>query len=538
MLLGDSSFRWPIYAMYLCFITSAPFAYGLSRQHLFSSSDKSEFANDVIFESGAVHSPDNLIFNTVSSLLQKWPNTRYRNGHTVVAAEVPVGTLLYHGTSKNEVPQSPEWVATDPEHSFSFCRSLSTDSGCWHLTLMTTRPLKLLYFDGSSAAKMSEGVMDSQDLLIWDQVMPNKTWEEGERIGRLCEWGQQYALDGFLSEIMLCDFSRGVKISSFLNIIAADNARHKSFFPDNPKNPQIYPLRLSTAYRLLESGTWHNHYPGETRIKLDYSRLISFYDTSLFPNLHSSRAGKDRRAHRLDKITTQEVNRFKARLDALLTQGSSDPGNGLDWNSLQNVVVTRYAERLELLHYILSSANGNTDYNATLKQAHRQVSSMIAPYLLWSSLSNMPTTLGTNHDWALPVYKQCSDAHTRDLEQFNLAISEQLIVKSINGVSKQICTALVGIWAEGMVMGLDGPDIELPSQQLTGTDFKTLVIWKNRVKGLMEWLDWSYWVRCNPACGYEEMCYIPMWPFFLTEEEKTNPQPKCIRRVESFEFKT
>ena len=31
----------------------------------------------------------------------------------------------------------------------------------------TTQPLKLLYFDGSSAAKMSDGTLDSQDLLTW-----------------------------------------------------------------------------------------------------------------------------------------------------------------------------------------------------------------------------------------------------------------------------------------------------------------------------------------------------------------------------------
>lgn len=111
---------------------------------------------------------------------------------------MPVGTLLFHGTFKNEIPTEPDWVSTDPEHSFSFCRSVSKDSGCWHLTLITTRPLKILYFDGSSAAKMPDGVMDSQDLLVWDKVMPDKILEEGERIGRLCEWGKQYELDGFL----------------------------------------------------------------------------------------------------------------------------------------------------------------------------------------------------------------------------------------------------------------------------------------------------------------------------------------------------
>lgn len=109
-----------------------------------------------------------------------------------------MGTLLYHGTFKEEVPKVPEWVATDPEHSYLFCRSIDNASGCWHLTLVTTRPLKVLYFDGSSAAKMQGGAMDSQDLVIWGEVRPEWTWCEQDRIKDICEWGKQYGLDGFM----------------------------------------------------------------------------------------------------------------------------------------------------------------------------------------------------------------------------------------------------------------------------------------------------------------------------------------------------
>ncbi|RDB25964.1 hypothetical protein Hypma_006274 [Hypsizygus marmoreus] len=119
------------------------------------------------------NSTDNLVFDTVSSLLQHWPNTRYRNGHTLVPGTIPPGTLLYHGTSTPHIPSVPEWLATDPEHSYLFCRTFvrnSTADGCWHLTLSTTRTLRILYFDGSSAAKMGGGPMDSQDVLLWGRV--------------------------------------------------------------------------------------------------------------------------------------------------------------------------------------------------------------------------------------------------------------------------------------------------------------------------------------------------------------------------------
>ena len=69
----------------------------------------------------------------------------------------------------------------DPENSYLFCgrdlyppanvsngkTSRVSEEGCWHLTFATTRPLKLLYFDGNSAAKLSDGPLDSQDFLTW-----------------------------------------------------------------------------------------------------------------------------------------------------------------------------------------------------------------------------------------------------------------------------------------------------------------------------------------------------------------------------------
>ena len=119
-------------------------------------------------------------------------------GHNLVLGVIPVGSLLYHGTFRNQIPNTPEWTATDPEHSYMFCRNLESDTGCWHLTLAATRPLKVLYFDGSSAAKMDNGPMDSQDLVIWKEVRPEWSFREGERIARLCEWGSKYGIDGFV----------------------------------------------------------------------------------------------------------------------------------------------------------------------------------------------------------------------------------------------------------------------------------------------------------------------------------------------------
>ena len=87
-----------------------------------------------------------------------------------------------------------DWLATDPEHSFWFCRGR-----CYLYTYVTTRSLRLAYFDGSSAAKvMYSGAMDSQDIVIWGKVYPDIVWNERVRIGELCKWGEKFKLDGFV----------------------------------------------------------------------------------------------------------------------------------------------------------------------------------------------------------------------------------------------------------------------------------------------------------------------------------------------------
>ena len=163
---------------------------------------------------------DHLVFETVHSLLQHWPNTRMRNGkrsvrlsgfssntcsyfpsgHNIVPGSIPTGTLLYHGSTSKDLPPGPEWVAIDPEHSYLFCRDSPGhfQQGCWHLTLATTRPLKIIYFDGSSAAKLPYGSMDTQDLIAWGGPGRHGANDERQRIEDLCQWGKNFGVDGFV----------------------------------------------------------------------------------------------------------------------------------------------------------------------------------------------------------------------------------------------------------------------------------------------------------------------------------------------------
>ena len=171
-----------------------------------------DWSPDILPNPNATH---HLVFETVHSLLQHWPNTRMRNGkrsvrlsgfpwkysppgHNIVPGSIPIGTLLYHVVMSKDLPPGPEWVATDPEHSYHFCRDRPDHfgQGCWQLTLAATRPLKVIYFDGNSAANLPYGSMDTQDLIAWGR--PGDHNDEWQRIGDLCQWGKNFSVDGFV----------------------------------------------------------------------------------------------------------------------------------------------------------------------------------------------------------------------------------------------------------------------------------------------------------------------------------------------------
>ncbi|KAG8715797.1 hypothetical protein FRC11_014792, partial [Ceratobasidium sp. 423] len=131
---------------------------------------------------------DNQIFFRLATLLQHWPNTRYPSGASIVPGTVPVGTTLYHGRSSAELPSRPDWLAFDPEHSIMFARGSESRL----FTFVTTRPLRILYFDGSSAAKLTSGATDTQHLLAWGRTGNQTFSEERALIDDLCKWGKPF----------------------------------------------------------------------------------------------------------------------------------------------------------------------------------------------------------------------------------------------------------------------------------------------------------------------------------------------------------
>ncbi|KAJ7512846.1 hypothetical protein B0H11DRAFT_10316 [Mycena galericulata] len=510
-----------------------------------------------------------LIFDTVNSLLQHWPNTRYRNGHNIVPGTVPVGTLLYHGRADGNLPTIPEWTTVDPEHSYPFCGSPTVDgsiTGCWQLTLVTNRPLQVMYLDGSSAANMKDGTLDAQDLLVWGKVDPKRWLDERSRINDLCAWGKDFGIDGYLRmemdfEIMLCDFHDGVDLLS-ADFLAAMWARHVTppLWRSNRNSNALAPLNDTISkllrFESVRGGAWRDRYPGDTRIALDLTRLISFYDTALVPSLISARAGKERWDHRLQNISSADLAAVTARLRwAFGAHSTEEPGSGVDWRTLYRVLVDRYADRLELLIYLLNTTTpANIDARARTMQMQLRV--MLTPYILFSARPGVDED-ADNDAWAASVWRGCATRHTAYIHanaelQARFTAPERSLLRALDDTNREICRVVVGMWTSGVRAGLDAlissdggdPDPAIEMTDLVSKEVVSLVVeeWRTETQTLMAWLDWSVWVKCRPACSSEEMCYLPTWPFFWEkmragdpeDSDWQRPQPRCIRQFEPY----
>ena len=299
---------------------------------------------------------------------------------------------------------------------------------------------------------------------------------------------------------MLCDFSAGLEVVSFHRLPAKESE------PRSPSDPLKSPKLFST----IEAGSWHNYFRGETRIHLNYAGVISFYDTTLFPSLKPLRCNKERWDHRLEGISSEDVDTLLKTLGSILDGGWDRPVSGVDWKTLLRIVVDRYAVRLQILNRLLNPTvlDSEADPTLTLKKAHNHLSAMLSPYRLYSaSPPEIHSTSTLKHSWAIPIFQECSTTHTRYIDSNpplsqKLTHSEHLLLNSTKSVSKEICRVIVGMWAEGMEHS-----ISKPAEGFARSDSESVLELMKRWKGLTEeliaWLDWSEWVTCRPACGDE-----------------------------------
>ena len=300
------------------------------------------------------------------------------------------------------------------------------------------------------------------------------------------------------SEIVACDFGVGMELVSQSELVP--HAESTTVFPGSPlpRGPALkvppgwrgkVVSGIASTFEAINAGVWHDRSPGETRIKIDYSRVISFFDPAL-SSLVDCRVGKPREDFRLDGISEADSKYIRDQLtDVFIRDGQ---GSGIDWGSITQVIVDRYAGRLELLQHILQNPESKRNVTEQVAEARSQVLIMLSPYMLTSAIPPNPTG-PVDPSWIDPVAKHCASTHTAWAPEGLLTPQEKVIKGAVEEVLSQICSVLGEIWVDAF------DSEEAGVKELEHLLWK----WQSDVIELMDWLDWSVWLKCNPGCGPE-----------------------------------
>ncbi|CAE6416940.1 unnamed protein product [Rhizoctonia solani] len=510
-----------------------------------------------------------LIFSSISGLLQHWPNTIYRNGHTFVPSTVPAGTVLYHSRPSFDPPPSPEFFAFDVDHSYIFC----SQAPCVMYTYVPRRDLRLGYFDGTSAAVLA-GPRDLQDIAFNGRFVPRNEYDPWVHAISMCKWAKQVGLDGIIRmepsfETILCNIDSDLELVSRQELIyhetmifpgqpvplgpnatsSADPHRHPRFKRNSPYLPgptiPVYPpppgwqgkqrTFADTAFESIRAGMWHDRFPGESRITLDYSGIVTAYDET-YSSLVYGRQGVPRSKHRLGDISSSDMSRLKSEMEEVLKTGR--PPAAVNWGSVFQDIVNRYADRLDELRHLLGRSDMAPE--EIVANARLKVLVMLTPYMGLPQIkvdsaqaeqhplrtgSNSANQRGPDDDWLTRIYSACAKHPTVEFaRRRDLTTQEKRLANSIDVVQGAICSSLTAVWTDAF----DSGDKPLLARHM-------IAKWKTEVEELMNWLDWHVWVKCDPACGPGFQCVLATWPWEVeTGDEDIGPM--CRDQLSSDTF--
>ncbi|RDA87062.1 hypothetical protein CP532_3251 [Ophiocordyceps camponoti-leonardi (nom. inval.)] len=480
------------------------------------------------------------IFNAVNHAGRQWGSALNHNGFSFFSAVVPAGTLLYHGSTRDEFPpEGVDWLAFEVEHAQQFATPLekTTQGSGLHRedddiqesvhqkpllsqesrrrrrrrgfiqTYQTTRDIPLLYADGMSAAKTPLGTLDSQDLILRD----NKTghagfMDEQGRAADICRLIQPWGYAGLVRmeagyEIMYCDFNTGIDLLSAVRMHLAEDK-----VGDDALRTPLWVRAVTERYDGL----------GVDRLRIDFSSMLSAF---FFPINISNTDPARPDLVRLAAAPMHQLRDIKTRLERLASQPRRFT---VDWQAVTDMIVRRFANRL---------AHMAADHDQISDMAFiDEVESAVLVYINGPSRSTSASP---------PASNETIDLCTKHLllpstiSQHQWTESDTLIHAAIESVLNDTCTTLLSIY-NSLVEAFRSEESRnsITSAHQLNQHLDTVVAAGRRdVKQLVQRLSWSEWRKVR-RCSVGEVMFSVMWPLGKDEDYW---QPGC-RRLEDLNF--
>ncbi|KAJ8125066.1 hypothetical protein O1611_g8575 [Lasiodiplodia mahajangana] len=515
----------------------------------------------------SVHNVAPFIFDSLHGLLKQWPNSYAPNGHSAVAGTIAPYTQLFHGRHGPGLPDKLQFFAFDAEMSLGIFGAAG--SSVLH-TLTTTRPLRVVYFDGQSAALTEAGTLDSQMAILNGEVPPiptyNHVYDENQRALDLCALVGDLRIDGVVRmnagfEVLLCNWVQsGVKHVFASNLTLPGNQERKqdkSLLNDpNRQPPRGFGNAFSEqgSFEWLRSATWHYGNYGQGgptfgRVKLDLCTMVSFYDPELssLNDLHSGHiVGNQaflngwgfRRGHRLVGISNGDAKAARSQLRKNIARPKC---SDVEWAAMVQNIVSQHKARLLDISKTLKSRQTTL---GIITRVHELSHAILYAYLEYP----FATTGRSLGKVEVLTSSRCSTVYTSSIKLPVLSNSERLLYHSINSVLRRLCSAEWDLlkWSEKYTTQLLGEHADIDQSQI----IEEINAKRQLVSSLLSWIGWDNWSQCEVQCLADQVCAIPTWPvvyapgfpqggIYAVNNTKTSDldlkefwRPKCINRTD------
>ncbi|ORX98611.1 hypothetical protein BCR34DRAFT_496011 [Clohesyomyces aquaticus] len=443
-------------------------------------------------------------------------------------AKVPEGTHLYHGTWKPGPIQGTEWLAFEPEHALLFARSRSppqrdppdghptepmgsshhrnrqyplqvpnyesgpepnpepSTPGYLH-TYTPTHPLHLLYIDGMSAGKTSNGTLDTQDYVLVNLSDSKRGGMVGEfeRAHTLCNLSAtvwQHKIDGVIRmeggfEIILCDFERDLELQEIIPVRESEAGNGRR-------------MGMLGGWRYYKAITDRYHGIGGSRVTLDYDYFVSAFEDAI-PAMWDNDVQSDIAMPRLENVADGHLVKIRDRVTQMIVASNregtkKEKGVGTNWQEVIDMIVERYTAPL---HYL---GNASSPVRTSEEELGTYLASLLRPFIDY-------TLRNTTRE----VQRCVSQFLPSSMDDATLA------ARAVQSVTHRICSTLL--------VSLDTSILSLSKSSLADS--------LAHINALVRYLQWTTWKQCL-SCNDEEICMTPIWPMGTHEDHRA---PSCLK---------